>query len=52
MSKQELIKYISMKRHSAAGKAHEGQKQDEKAEMLWDANPAVIENYWSSTQRD
>ena len=52
MSKQELIKYISMKRRSAAGKAHEGQKQDEKAEMLWDANPAVIENYWSSTQRD
>ena len=31
---------------------HEDSKQDEKAEMLWDANPAVSENYWSATQRD
>lgn len=51
-SKQELIKYISMKRRGASGKAHEDSKQDEKAEMLWDANPAVSENYWSATQRD
>ena len=51
-SKQELIKYISMQRRGASGKAHEDSKQDEKAEMLWDANPAVSENYWSATQRD
>ena len=51
MSKKDLIKYISMQQHSS-GKANEEKKQDEKAQMLWDVNPAVIENYWSTTQRD
>nr|WP_291355208.1 hypothetical protein [Acinetobacter sp. UBA3106] len=27
-------------------------KEQEKSSMLWDANPEVVENYWSSTQRD
>jgi hypothetical protein len=28
------------------------EKEEQKTAMLWDANPAVIENYWSTTQRD
>ena len=52
MSKKDLIKYISMKQRSSSSKANEGKKEDEKAQMLWDVNPAMIENYWSTTQRD
>ena len=52
MSKKDLIKYISMQQRSPSGKANEEKKEDEKAQMLWDVNPAVIENYWSTTQRD
>ena len=52
MSKKDLIKYISMKQHSSSSKVNEGKKEDEKAQMLWDVKPAVIENYWSTTQRD
>ena len=57
MSKQDLIKYISMKKHSSSlGKMNEekdnNQKEDENTLKLWDVNPGVIENYWSSTQRD
>ena len=52
MSKKDLIKYISMKQHSSSSKVNEGKKEDEKAQMLWDVNPAMIENYWSTTQRD
>ena len=51
MSKQDLIKYISMKKHSSSlGKMNE--EKEEKTLKLWDVNPAMIENYWSSTQRD
>ena len=28
------------------------EKEDEESSMLWDVNPEVVENYWSSTQRD
>lgn len=57
MSKQDLIKYISMKKHSSSlGKMNQekdnNQKEEEKTLKLWDVNPAMIENYWSSTQRD
>jgi curli biogenesis system outer membrane secretion channel CsgG len=57
MSKQDLIKYISMKKYSSSlGKMNEekdnNQKEEEKTLKLWDVNPGVIENYWSSTQRD
>ena len=57
MSKQDLIKYISMKKRSSSlGKINEekdnNQKEEEKTLKLWDVNPAMIENYWSSTQRD
>ena len=57
MSKQDLIKYISMKKRSSSlGKMNEekenNQKEEEKTLKLWDVNPGVIENYWSSTQRD
>ncbi|MND66922.1 Curli production assembly/transport component CsgG [compost metagenome] len=52
MSKKDLIKYISMKQHSSSSKVNEEKKEDEKAKMLWDVNPAMIENYWSTTQRD
>ena len=31
---------------------HSKEKEDEESSMLWDANPEVVENYWSSTQRD
>ena len=52
MSKKDLIKYISMKQHSSSSKVNEDKKEDEKAQMIWDVNPAMIENYWSTTQRD
>ena len=57
MSKQDLIKYISMKKHSSSlGKMNQekdnNQKEEENTLKLWDVNPAMIENYWSSTQRD
>ncbi|OTG63608.1 HfaB protein [Acinetobacter sp. ANC 3903] len=56
MSKQDLIKYISKKQRSSTSKMNEEngnkQKEEQKTAMLWDANPAVIENYWSTTQRD
>ncbi|OTG90683.1 HfaB protein [Acinetobacter sp. ANC 4654] len=52
MSKKDLIKYISMKQRSSPNKVNEEKKEDEKAKMLWDVNPAMIENYWSTTQRD
>jgi hypothetical protein len=28
------------------------EKENEKTSMLWDVNPEVVENYWSTTQRD
>lgn len=56
MSKQDLIKYISKKQRSSTSKMNEEngnkEKEEQKTAMLWDANPAVIENYWSTTQRD
>ncbi|RZJ19440.1 MULTISPECIES: CsgG/HfaB family protein [unclassified Acinetobacter] len=63
MSKQELIKYISRKQDSSSSDKKNDQKdnkdnkdkddkEQEKSSMLWDANPEVVENYWSSTQRD
>jgi curli biogenesis system outer membrane secretion channel CsgG len=56
MSKQDLIKYISKKQRSSSSKMNEEngnkEKEEQKTAMLWDANPAVIENYWSTTQRD
>lgn len=62
ISKQDLIKYIS-KKHSpdSSDKMLEEkekqeksskEKDEEKTSMLWDANPEVVENYWSSTLRD
>ncbi|WP_313033606.1 CsgG/HfaB family protein [Acinetobacter sp.] len=62
MSKQGLIKYISRKQGaSSPGKVNKeknskdqenNHKEEEKTSMLGDANPEVVENYWSSTQRD
>ena len=52
MSKQDLIKYISMKKPSSSLKKMNEEKDNEKTQMLWDVNPEVVENYWSSTQRD
>ena len=62
MSKQELIKYISKtKRPSPTSKINDKKDSQEKADKeqaeeksssLWDANPEVVENYWSNTQRD
>lgn len=62
MSKQDLIKYISKKqRSSSSTKMNEQkdtqekvdkEKEDEKTTALWNVNPAMIENYWSTTQRD
>ena len=49
---KDLIKYISMKQRLSSSKVNEEKKEDEKAKMLWDVNPAMIENYWSTTQRD
>ena len=51
-SKQDLIKYISMKKPSSFLKKMNEEKDNEKTQMLWDVNPEVVENYWSSTQRD
>ncbi|WP_349928620.1 CsgG/HfaB family protein [Acinetobacter sp. A1-4-2] len=50
--KQDLIKYISMKKPSSFLKKMNEEKDNEKTQMLWDVNPEVVENYWSSTQRD
>ncbi|WP_216934600.1 CsgG/HfaB family protein [Acinetobacter sp. BY484] len=62
MSKQELIKYISKtKRSSSTSKMNDKkeiqekadkEKDEEKSSSLWDVNPEVVENYWSSYQRD
>jgi len=62
MSKQDLIKYISKKqRQSSSNEKNEEkdtqekadkEQEDEKTTTLWEANPDVVENYWSSTQRD
>ena len=51
-SKQDLIKYISMKKPSSSLKKMNEEKDNEKTQMLWGVNPEVVENYWSSTQRD
>lgn len=62
ISKQDLIKYIS-KKHSPDSsdkmleekekqEKNSKEKDEEKTSMLWDANPEVVENYWSSTLRD
>ncbi|OTG72973.1 HfaB protein [Acinetobacter sp. ANC 4218] len=51
-SKQDLIKYISMKKPSSFLKKMNEEKDNEKTSMLWDVNPEMVENYWSSTQRD
>ncbi|PJI32206.1 MULTISPECIES: CsgG/HfaB family protein [Acinetobacter] len=62
MSKQELIKYISKtKRPSPTSKINDKkdvqeqankEQAEEKSSSLWDANPEVVENYWSNIQRD
>lgn len=62
ISKQDLIKYIS-KKHSPVSsdkmleekekqEKNSKEKDEEKTSMLWDANPEVVENYWSTTLRD
>ncbi len=50
MNKQDLIKYISMKKSSSALKKMN--EEQESPSMLWDVNPEVVENYWSTKQRD
>ena len=62
MSKQDLIKYISKKQRQPSSNENNEEKdtqekadkeqEDEKTTTLWEANPEVVENYWSSTQRD
>ena len=62
MSKQDLIKYISKKQRPPSSNEKNEEKdtqekadkeqEDEKTTTLWEANPDVVENYWSSTQRD
>src|SRR5690606_36066205 len=62
MSKQDLIKYISNKQHLPSSNKKNEEKdpqekadteqEDEKTTTLWEVNPDVVENYWSSTQRD
>lgn len=62
MSKQDLIKYISKKQRPPSSNEKNEEKdtqekadkeqEDEKTTTLWEANPEVVENYWSSTQRD
>ncbi|MFZ0023847.1 CsgG/HfaB family protein [Acinetobacter sp.] len=62
MSKQDLIKYISQKQRPPSSNEKneekdtqekaEKEKEDEKTTTLWEVNPDVVENYWSSTQRD
>nr|WP_314107481.1 CsgG/HfaB family protein [Acinetobacter lwoffii] len=61
MSKQDLIKYISKQRSPSSNEKNEEkdtqekadkEPEDEKTTTLWEVNPDVVENYWSSTQRD
>ena len=53
MSKQDLIKYISKNPPAPVKQTTaEDKKEDEKLQHLWSVNPAVVENYWSTTQRD
>lgn len=53
MSKQDLIKYISKNSPASVKQTTaEDKKEDEKLQHLWSVNPAVVENYWSTTQRD
>ena len=62
ISKQDLIKYISKKQHPPSSNEKNEEKdtqekadkeqEDEKTTTLWEVNPDVVENYWSSTQRD
>ncbi|WP_148335004.1 CsgG/HfaB family protein [Acinetobacter lwoffii] len=61
MSKQDLIKYISKQRSPSSNEKNEEkdtqekaakEQEDEKTTTLWEVNPDVVENYWSSTQRD
>lgn len=62
MSKQDLIKYISKKQRPPSSNEKNEEKdtqekadkeqEDEKTTTLWEVNPDVFENYWSSTQRD
>lgn len=62
MSKQDLIKYISKKQRPPSSNEKNEEKdtqekadkeqEDEKTTTLWEVNPDVVENYWSSTQRD
>ena len=53
MSKQDLIKYISKNPPAPVKQTKvEDKKEDEQPQQLWSANPAVVENYWSTTQRD
>ena len=53
MSKQDLIKYISKNSPAPVKQTTaEDKKEDEQPQQLWSANPAVVENYWSTTQRD
>ena len=62
MSKQDLMKYISKKQRQPSSNEKNEEKdtqeeaakeqEDEKTTTLWEVNPDVVENYWSSTQRD
>lgn len=62
MSKQDLIKYISKKQRQPSSNEKNEEKdtqekadkeqEDEKTTTLWEVNPDVVENYWSSMQRD
>jgi len=49
MSKQDLIKYISKNPPAPVKQTKvEDKKEDEQPQQLWSANPAVVENYWST----
>ena len=53
MTKQDLIKYISKKKAVPVKPVDkEDKKTEEPTQLLWDVNPAVTENYWSTTSRD
>lgn len=53
MSKKDLIPVISMKPVLPSSSKMNEEKEKEKAPpLLSSANPAVVENYWSATQRD
>ena len=41
-----------MKQRLSSSKVNEEKKEYENAQMLWNVNRAMIENYWSTTQRD